>query len=116
MTDNDVIKALRCCKTMKCKDCPFTICDSNCDNVENLALNLIENQKTEIQKLNVFIEELNDKTNSVIDCYKQTKSEIIKEFAEKLKRQIDMISYETGFEHQETIETIDNLVKEMEKY
>jgi transcriptional regulator of met regulon len=37
----------------------------------------------------------------------------IREFVERLKREIDMISYETGFEHQETIETIDNLVKEM---
>ena len=114
MTDNDIIKALRCCKTMECKDCPFTICDSNCDNVENLALNLIENQKTEIQELKVFTEEINDKLNCVIDCNRQNKSQIIQEFAQRLK---DVFTSIDGmFECWEIEDHIDSLVKEMEEH
>lgn len=43
----------------------------------------------------------------------EIRAEAIKKFADNLKIELDMISYETAFEYQDTIETIDNLVKEM---
>ena len=45
--------------------------------------------------------------------YRFAKVNAVKEFTERLKREIDTISYETGFEYQEAIDVIDGLTKEM---
>ncbi len=54
MTDNEIIKALKCCKDLKCSECPkkgnlfVTDCDVKlCDEV----LELIKRQQAEIEEL-----------------------------------------------------------------
>ena len=117
MTDNEIIKALECCQTndeRNCIDCPYCEDCTEDNNVVADTLGLINRQRTEIQELKVFAEEINDKLNCVIDCNKQNKSEIIREFAQRLKDVF--ISIDGTFECWEIEDYIDNLVKEMEKY
>lgn len=102
------------------------------------ALDLINRQQAESNSLQEAIENRKEADRISLDAYEQLLYEVdyqqreierlkkyntdvaykhyddgIKEFAEKLKRELDMISYETAFEYQDTIETIDDLVKEM---
>ena len=128
MTDNEIIKALECCKrpvgTGACKDCPLDK-DRPCTTtmIEN-ALDLINRQKAEIKKCENIIR-LADKTiekqSAEIKRLEQEnfdrsltvetwKCEAVKEFAERLKAE--------KFEHQNFggliyYEDVDNLVKEM---
>ena len=72
MTDNEIVKALECCKELICKDCPIfpnstpvLLCKRR---LEIKALDLIKRQQAEIAELRVCAEKNNDKLNSVIDC------------------------------------------------
>lgn len=108
MTDKDIIKALELCKTKDvtdCKECCFRIdeieINSNCVNelCEN-ALDLINRQKAEIERLKDFC-----------DIYSNEGARAIKEFAERLKEK----ATSTFFEEHKHVDTedIDNLLKEM---
>lgn len=121
MTDNEIIKALK-------SEADYN-CDMCCDNNENCmeddcgkiisenALDLINRQKAEIDKLksrNNFLEiEYKNQSNLFWERVEGAKSEAIREFAERLKKEVNMISYGTGFEYNDIITTIDDLVKEM---
>lgn len=116
MTDNEIIKALECClkgcNAEGCDDCPLYEKVEDCEiEIPIIALDLINRQKAKIERLKRYDEERDIALHARLIA--NAKTEAIREFVEKLKREIDMISYETGFEHQETIDTIDNLVKEM---
>lgn len=121
MTDNEIIKALECCNTNGgCTDCPlFEIKGRNCIvQLDIYAFDLIKRQQAEIERLKemnagLALDLLYGVVNKDPELRKEIVAVAITEFAERLKREVDMISYETGFEYQETVETIDNLVKKM---
>lgn len=104
MTDNEIIKALECCSNAEpCTNCPY---QKQCDETDlaEIALDLINRQKAEIERLEKgSLKEamtFNSKTIANI------KVEAVKEFAEELIRRL----YLKG----DMVEEINNLVKEME--
>lgn len=119
MTDNEVIKALECCTKDGCSNCPLYVPESTGICVKRImfgALNLINRQKAEIEKLK---EELADARFLNTGA----ESDGIKEFAEtlwgKLIRNAE-VTYDLPndfcvdvFDKNETASIIDNLVKEM---
>lgn len=119
LTPEEIKKALECCKRdfsmRNCLDCPY--------NKENSAkcmsfmikdaLDLINHQQAEIERLNKQNETLHKRYLNKHTAYceleeelEETKSEAIKEFAERLKNLI-------RFSNQPDRHYIDNLVKEM---
>ena len=124
MTDNEIIKALECCKKDDCYNCPNDF--GNCyANLAGFALDLINRQKAEIERLQETICMLT-KTGRF---YSKVRAEAIKEFAERLKETIcqenelyekcvkDMLTfdYQRGYadSNDRFVWCIDNLVKEM---
>ena len=123
-TDEEIIKALECCKNCCCKQC-----DEQPDFQE--AIDLINRQKTDIEKLNIQLQEL-WKTASLYkaesemwDNYNknlltantalsneilEAKAEAYKEFAERLKERKTQSTMDKRIC---TNEMIDNLLKEM---
>ena len=113
MTDNEIIKALECCKDADCLNCPRLaeeLCFGLGSNLVSCVLNLINRQKEEIEHYkkaffnsqNIFSDQAleNECMKAEIDSIKEKlklysyykepfvkhiKSEAIKEFAEKLK-------------------------------
>lgn len=122
MTDNEIIKALECCNFgYECDYCP--------DNNENWCvldiklqiLDLINRQKAEIEKLKqeneFFRKTITQNAQRALEVtveeIEKTKSEAIKEFAERLKRKrIALKSEEPVFDLLK-VGAIDDLVKEM---
>jgi hypothetical protein len=91
MTDNDIIKALECCRDFgDCSLCPYekATLENEADCAERMhtdALGLINRQKAEIERLEEHNNILIDRVDNLVyecDCAKQ---EAIKEFAERLK-------------------------------
>lgn len=125
MTDKDIIKALECCgiKT-DCKGCYFDTHESEdvcAREIVKNAFDLINRQQTEIERLQKKVDELAEVLSDAIKIrYKEAKSEAIKEFAEQLKQTItnEINTYYNSngggyYLAEDTIEDIDNLVKEM---
>lgn len=104
-TDDEIIRALECCKNEDCDNCPFfkypkSICRWD---VWDCALDLINRQKAEIEEYQKHID------NDII-YVKRVKAEAIKEFAERLKER----GYTNNYcQDIVLVESIDNLVKEM---
>ena len=112
MTDNEIIKALECCKKplseSNCKECAFYHSGRCSLNMLNAVLDLINRQKAEIERLKKNIDGLNIFTKNHI---KVIRLQAIKEFA----KQVKMAFY---YEFDELIpsimaDKIDSLVKEM---
>ena len=100
MTDNEIIKALECCSVAKTPDdcerlgCPCfsnpKICIFSDENVVILsALDLINRQKAEIERLTYYNENLQCANTDIlgkhVDYIKEARVEAYKEFAERLK-------------------------------
>ena len=97
MTDNEIIKALECCKKAKINQdcvvlkCPFSTeygCNIGLENLRNEALDLINRQKAEIERLNIESETLATQLKGAyeqIHKLNMAKSEAMKEFAEELE-------------------------------
>ena len=111
MTDNEIIKALECCGNPYsiCAECPIKD-DHGCnEQLAKYALDIINRQQTEIERLQNTI-------NDILDCQpilveraeKYAKSDAIKEFAERLKEKIDVV-----YSIKHLKDNIDNAVKEM---
>ena len=75
MIDNEIIKALKCCKKAKINQdcvvlkCPFSTeygCNIGLENLRNEALDLINRQKAEIERLKKNYEELIYKTECLL--------------------------------------------------
>ena len=138
MNDNDIIKALGYCFAVgDCEHCIYA--DKPCQDLMGDALNLINRQKAEIERLKKEIESLEsiqeispeakhfvdtkaDKVisllNEVIKSQEQIKAEAIKEFAERLKRDNTINNTEDGcliysIDYGCLMEDIDNFVEEM---
>ena len=116
MTDNEIIKALECCA--KFEDICLTSCPMNniynnpakcLFTLSNNALNLINRQKAEIERLEKGLMQCKLEKEMLYHVGMEIKTVSIKEFAERLKKErlIDR-GYEILSEG-----TIDNLVKEM---
>jgi hypothetical protein len=105
MTDNEIIKALECCVKTEfisdCAKCEMFAIDCKDILIEN-ALDLINRQKAEIERLQAMHKEM---------CVgmKVLKRKAIKEFAERLKRVVAVHNGDMWSKY----EYIDNLVKEM---
>jgi hypothetical protein len=131
MTDNDIIKALECCRDFgDCSLCPYekATFENEADCAQRMhtdALDLINRQKAEIDRLEKQIKELLiSETCELyipmeIACrvrkghpiFKAIKSEVAKEFAERLKAKAQF-SEDFG-DAAVSYDDIDNIVKEM---
>lgn len=141
MTDNEIIKALECCDGTLggCEECPNYRNRYRC-TIKPDALNLIRNQKAkiealqmdnaqlqsdvvnanmnsehtlaEVERLNVELKAMRGAANSYKLHYGNLKSEIIREFADRLKT--EKIKPEFPWDDFYVTESaIDDLVKEM---
>ncbi len=129
MTDNEIIKALVCCIAPKCGECPIF---NNSEirrvpgrcvvTLEKNALDLINRQKAEIERLQELLNGWKTEAYKVADekdklyCeaverVKTTKAEAIKEFAQKAVINLAE-NYSNEYCHW-IDDTIDNLVREM---
>ena len=116
MTDEQIIKALECCGSYRCNECAYFNDDFCIDNMTKLAIDLINRQKVEIERLK--------SEQMMADGYaealeERAKTEAIKEFAERFKKKAKVEIYcdNTLPKPRETYcieeDGIDNLVKEM---
>lgn len=94
MTDNEIIKALGCCKSGGCEDgCPFYADREKCVKLDDIVLDLINRQKTEIDILIRKKESLRDeiaekdaeieRLKSDIDWYKKAVHNLSSELTEQ---------------------------------
>lgn len=115
MTDNEIIKALECCGSEKgnlCTQCPkFKKLGYDCNENDffNDALDLINRQKAEIERLEKDLIKCKLEKEMLHQVATEIQTVAIKDFAERVKRKciIDR-DYEILQE-----DDIDNLVKEM---
>ena len=139
MTDKDIIKALKLCTEIKtseaCDDCPYRgLCREDGDILEKDALALINRQQAEIERLKTKCEntqigynfaedeiknlkkdkyKLQKALNQSEDYRVIAKAEAVKEFAERLKKEIDIRPTYSREQNKYVVFLIDNLVKEM---
>ena len=117
MTDNEIIKALECCISTEkgsCKKlkCPMiNECRTDIKSVEKYALNLINRQKAEIERLKKDRDGWRDTAYHEASNAENLSNKIIIEFAERLKGYASF-NEEWG-EAAVCCCEIDNLVKEM---
>ncbi len=106
-TEEEIIKALKICASlvMRCADCPYNYEEKCATNKQLDAINLIEKQRAEINRLKKYDEERDIRLHARLIA--NAKNEAIKEFWNRLKAQNTMderiISVKSG----------DDLVKEM---
>ena len=82
MTDNEIKKALECCVSCDCHNCPFFIDKSYCKDIDlEEVLDLIDRQKAEIERLKKNIDGLNIFTKNHINVIRL---QAIKEFTERI--------------------------------
>lgn len=144
MTDEQIIKALKCCVKTEfisdCAKCKMFAFDCKDILIEN-ALDLINRQKAEIEELKTEIERMEDenytlknkieirdnlieqlgsdiniKYNTIYtmrEKLKNSKSEAIKEFAERLKKHSFVDNLSLDGKETVYVDDIDKLVKEM---
>ena len=125
MTDNEIIKALECCTDESyenCNECPYSIDTERCERMKLLEdiLDLINHQKTEIERLKKEIQITKDAYTMLQTKNEIIKHEAVKEFAERLKENISddchIVSDEgeyVGYDCDDVRHCIDSLVKEM---
>ena len=111
----EVIATTLNCNECKIRNCKWGTC--NCSQITaNAAIDLINRQQAEIERLEKIRKADNNLITSLNKCYETAKAEAIKEFAERLKKKC----YEDFQETYEmlspyvTDDDIDNLLKEME--
>ena len=133
MTDNEIIKALECCKkpvgSGACNYCPFdyqrekrlTPSDKSCTTLMfDSALDLINRLQAENERLQGGLKTALDMVQEakvlLASDIKTAKSEARKEFAARLKVRLDMsvYSYSTEEVLSDIENIIDNLLEEME--
>ena len=128
MTYKDIIKALECCIEYDedifnpniCNKCPLYD-DTKCTNyLLKCTLDLINQQRAEIKRLNKEIQITKDAYTMLQTKNEIIKLEAVKEFAARLKENISddchIVSDEgeyVGYDCGDVMHCIDNLVKEM---
>ena len=116
MTDNEIIKTLECCINDDCDNCPDTF--GNCEhNAMRNALNLINRQQEEIERLKIENQSLRSAANSCKLHYNEARVEAVKEFAYRLKDYyINHKRYKRPYAHtliDFLFDVTDNLVAEL---
>ena len=110
MTDNEIIKALECCIADKCMECPLRKIPKvkGCMNRLSFALDLINRQKAEIERLQEYNREYrfcNLLENALIytktledynNLRKAFKAHAVKEFAKKFEKEIKDVQFTLG--------------------
>lgn len=115
MNDNEIMKSLDACDNCFCENCSYKSKTIYCrEELIKDALSLIRHQKSEIERLSKEIITLKYDLHVAGEESIEWKSTAIKEFAERLKENIDNGQlYNDGEDYALTIWHIDNLVKEM---
>lgn len=120
MTDNEIIKALhcKCGGEMVCISCHYYARYPDCDRYAvRDALSLINRQQAEIERLERRVKEWRDAASIQSGLVSLARAVGIKEFAERVKRYIDVGHLrpptEKCFSELDVVNMIDNLVKEM---
>ena len=130
-TDEEIIKALKCCNEIENRDClqcpyfsvPYSF--ANCSKRAKDTIDLINHQRAEIDCLRKELEKLHShkdflraeverlqtEKDNLIKTYGECMIEVVKEFAERLKEKAEYYS-DLLFKTVD-VEDIDNLVKEM---
>ena len=132
MTDNEIIKALECCKNADCQNCPRWSEEwysGMCNDFLSDVLDLINRQKAEIERLQGEVKEKTETIDflknqavgwSIDFCnlkakLKSAKSEARKEFAERLKENTVTVKIGKQTCKVITVEGIDNLFLDFTK-
>ena len=112
MTDNEIIKAWKCCRgqTCNCKECPMEGVNSCWIVLKHKTLDLITRQKAEIERLQKEFDIMRFTTAK--RWVKEAKSEAYKELAERLKEKFHTAM---TFSFVFVRDSIDNLLAEMER-
>lgn len=84
MSDNDIIKAVGCCEIKDCHECPYKGYTNCRESVMHGALDLINRQKAENERLQAENEEQDQAIINALHRMGQIRAEAIKEFAERL--------------------------------
>ena len=118
MTDNEIIKALECCTDESyenCNECPYSTDTLSCERLKLLedSLDLINRQKSEIERLKKEVSIARDAYISIQDRYEHTKAEAYKEFAERLNEKAQIADCFDSYNMVVGTHFIDNLLKEM---
>lgn len=116
MTDKDIIKALECCANAThkdCKNCPLFVVDGCVKTMSTNALDLIKRQQAEIEQWKEEANKYQTLWCIVIDDIETSQSEAIKEFADRLKEEINIRPTHSNEQNKYVCFLIDNLVKEM---
>ena len=116
MTDNEIIKILKCCKKGDCYRCPAHKFGGRCtDKAKWMAFDLIKRQINLINRQKAEIEGWKETANQYQNLWceaekdvQTVKAEAIKEFAERLRDVFNQYDVELFCQT-----VIDNLVKEM---
>lgn len=99
MTDEEIIKALKCCSRRNCNDCPMRKCmDGSCVNdLSRDALRLINDQQAEIKSIKneramvvkLSEEQMNEIKEKALNCVEldvnKIKREAYEQFVNKIK-------------------------------
>ena len=86
MTDNEIIKALECCGNPYsiCAECPIKD-DHGCnEQLAKYALDIINRQQAEIERLKIENQSLRSAANSCKLHYNEARAEAVKEFVENV--------------------------------
>ena len=78
LTDNEIIKALECCSDTDCDNCPFEEQCRRNGSLSDIALDLINSQKAEIDKLNIAFDVCKKEYSDMFDIAQKQKAEIEK--------------------------------------
>lgn len=128
MTDNEIIKALECCtseitREVNCTNCPMLGTRDCMTELKKNALDIINRQKEEIEKLQSDHSSMQSTLAKMSLVVEQAKQEAVKEFAERLQDKLATnvtVEYETNdgflrdvYDITETHIAINELVKEM---
>ena len=123
MTDNEIIKALRCCAQPDpiCKECPYydPYLKYPCaDQLKWAALNLIDSQKAEIERLENSHAISKKETKRYVENYKRQKKEIeeyrniIERATEGIREVKAMLPRELAKERSEAVKEFAERLKE----
>ena len=114
LTDEEVVKALECCK-----DCSINLNFEIAQKIEDKnkeileLIDIINRQKAEIERLKKEVSVARDAYISIQDRYEHTKTEAYKEFAERLNEKAQIADCFDSYNMVVGTHFIDNLLKEM---
>ena len=109
LTEAETMKVLECCSKKvaeSCAECPLR--ETNCldISIEQLAIDLINRKNAEIERVTKERDNIIKTYMEVVDAWKITRAEAIKEFAERVKQKLSFGKYIQA-------DQIDQIAKEM---